>query len=84
MSKSLVFTMVILVAVMIAGIPATVMADIKEGYHTNADARQVKPFEDFKPYPTKVTVVDADPGLTMETPRFPWPCRLKCSMPPEI
>ena len=48
-----------------------IVADIKEGYHINADARQVKPFEDFKPYPTKVTVVDADPGLTMETPRFP-------------
>lgn len=48
-----------------------IVADIKEGYHINADASQVKPFKDFKPYSTKVTVVDADPGLTMETPRFP-------------
>jgi len=48
-----------------------IVADIKEGYHINADARQAKPFEDFKPYPTKVTVVDADPGIIMEVPRYP-------------
>jgi suppressor for copper-sensitivity B len=48
-----------------------IVADIKEGHHINADARQAKPFEDFKPYPTKVTVADADPGITMELPRFP-------------
>jgi len=48
-----------------------IVADIKEGYHINADARQAKPFEDFKPYPTKVTVVDASPGVTMELPRYP-------------
>jgi thiol:disulfide interchange protein DsbD len=48
-----------------------IVADIKEGYHVNADARQTKPFEDFKPYPTKVTVVDATPGITMELPRYP-------------
>jgi thiol:disulfide interchange protein len=48
-----------------------IVADIKEGYHINADARQAKPFEDFKPYPTKVTVVDATPGITMEIPRYP-------------
>ena len=48
-----------------------IVIDIKEGYHINADARQVKPFEDFKPYPTKVTVVDATPELTMELPRYP-------------
>ncbi len=47
------------------------VAAIKEGYHINADARQVKPFEDFKPYPTKVTVVDATPGVVMELPRYP-------------
>ncbi len=47
------------------------VAAIKEGYHINADARQVKPFEDFKPYPTKVTVVDATPGIVMELPRYP-------------
>ncbi len=48
-----------------------IVADIKEGYHINADARQVKAFEDFKPYPTKVTVVDATPGIIMELPRYP-------------
>jgi thiol:disulfide interchange protein DsbD len=48
-----------------------IVADIKEGYHINADARQAKPFEDFKPYPTKVAVVDAVPGITMELPRYP-------------
>ena len=48
-----------------------IVADIKEGYHINADARQVKPFEDFKPYPTKVTVVDASSQLTIELPRYP-------------
>jgi thiol:disulfide interchange protein DsbD len=48
-----------------------IVADIKEGYHINADVRQVKPFEDFKPYPTKVTVVDASPQLTIELPRYP-------------
>ncbi len=48
-----------------------IVADIKEGYHINADAQQAKPFEDFKPYPTKVTVVDATPGITMEIPRYP-------------
>ena len=48
-----------------------IVADIKEGYHINADARQAKAFEDFKPYPTKLTVVDADPGITMEIPRYP-------------
>ena len=34
-------------------ITMAIVADIKEGYHINADARQAKPFEDFKPYPTK-------------------------------
>ena len=52
-------------------IALAIVADIKEGYHINADARQAKPFEDFKPYPTKVTVVDATPGITMEIPRYP-------------
>ena len=48
-----------------------IVVDIKEGYHINADARQTKPFEDFKPYPTKVTVVDATPEITLELPRYP-------------
>jgi thiol:disulfide interchange protein DsbD len=48
-----------------------IVVDIKEGYHINADARQIQPFEDFKPYPTKVQVVAASEGLTIETARFP-------------
>ena len=48
-----------------------IVVDIKEGYHINADARQAKPFEDFRPYPTKVTVVDATPEITLELPRYP-------------
>ena len=52
-------------------IALAIVADIKEGFHINADQRQVKPFEDFKPYPTKVTVVDATAGMTMELPHYP-------------
>ena len=52
-------------------IALAIVVDIKEGYHINADARQAEPFEDFKPYPTKVSVVDATPGITMEIPRYP-------------
>ena len=48
-----------------------IVADIKKGFHINADAQQVNPFEDFKPYPTKVTVADASDDLTIESPRYP-------------
>jgi thiol:disulfide interchange protein DsbD len=48
-----------------------VVIDIKDGIHINADASQVQPFEDFKPYPTKVQVVAATEGVTIETARFP-------------
>jgi len=48
-----------------------VVADIKNGFHINADAQQVNPFEDFKPYPTKVAVADASDGITIESPRYP-------------
>ena len=54
-----------------------VVADIKKGYHINADARQVKSFEDFKPYPTQVSVIEADEGLTIESPRYPKAVALK-------
>jgi thiol:disulfide interchange protein DsbD len=47
------------------------VVDIKEGFHINADASQVQPFEDFKPYPTKVQVVAATGDVTIETARFP-------------
>lgn len=48
-----------------------VVLKIKEGFHVNADQRQLKLFEDFKPYPTKVQVVAASEGVTIETARFP-------------
>jgi thiol:disulfide interchange protein DsbD len=48
-----------------------VVIDIKAGIHINADASQIQPFEDFKPYPTKVQVVAATEGVTIETARFP-------------
>jgi suppressor for copper-sensitivity B len=48
-----------------------IVADIKKGLHINADAQQIKPFEDFKPYPTKVAVADVSDGITIESPRYP-------------
>ena len=48
-----------------------IVADIKKGFHINADAQQVKPFENFKPYPTKVVVTDASDKITIESPRYP-------------
>ena len=48
-----------------------IIVDIKDGFHINADAIQVRPFEDFKPYPTKVQVVSATEGVTIETARYP-------------
>jgi thiol:disulfide interchange protein DsbD len=56
-----------------------VVVDIKDGYHINADASQVQPFEDFKPYPTKVQVVAATGGVTIETARFPQAKPIKVS-----
>jgi thiol:disulfide interchange protein DsbD len=44
---------------------------IKKGFHINSDARQLKPFADFKPVPTKVSVIEASEGLSIETARFP-------------
>jgi thiol:disulfide interchange protein DsbD len=48
-----------------------IVADIQNGFHINADAQQVRPFEDFKPYPTKVTVADFSGDITIESPRYP-------------
>jgi thiol:disulfide interchange protein len=48
-----------------------IVADIKKGFHLNADAQQVKSFENFKPYPTKVTVADVSDDITIESPRYP-------------
>jgi thiol:disulfide interchange protein DsbD len=48
-----------------------IVAEIKEGFHINADAQQVKLFEDFKPYPTRVAVTDASADIAIESPRYP-------------
>ncbi len=48
-----------------------IVADIKKGFHINADAQQVKSFENFKPYPTKVTVADVSDDITIESPLYP-------------
>jgi thiol:disulfide interchange protein DsbD len=48
-----------------------IVAEIKKGFHINADPQQVIPFEDFKPYPTRVTVADASDDITIESPRYP-------------
>jgi len=48
-----------------------VIVDIKDGFHINADASQIKPLDEFKPYPTRVRVVAATEGLTIEAARFP-------------
>jgi thiol:disulfide interchange protein len=48
-----------------------VLIDIKDGIHINADAGQIQPLQDFKPYPTNVQVVTATEGVTIEAARFP-------------
>jgi thiol:disulfide interchange protein DsbD len=48
-----------------------IVADINKGFHINADERQIKSFEDFKPIPTKLTVVDAPDAVALEAPRYP-------------
>ena len=48
-----------------------IVVDIKDGFHINADASQVQPFEDFNPYPTKVQVIAATEGVAIEAARFP-------------
>ncbi len=47
------------------------VVDIQKGFHINADARQIKPLADFKPYPTNVRIIEAHEGLILEAPRYP-------------
>lgn len=45
---------------------------IQEGFHINADIRQIKPSsETFKPYPSQLTVSQAAAGLLTESPIYP-------------
>jgi len=48
-----------------------IVVDINKGFHINADERQINSFEDFKPIPTKVSVVEAPDAITIEAPRYP-------------
>jgi thiol:disulfide interchange protein DsbD len=52
-------------------IALAIVLDIQKGFHINADARQAKPMADFKPFPTRVRVIDAHEELTIEAPRYP-------------
>jgi thiol:disulfide interchange protein DsbD len=48
-----------------------IMAEIKEGFHINADERQISSLEDFKPIATKLSVIEAPDAITIEAPRYP-------------
>ncbi len=48
-----------------------IVADISKGFHINADERQIKSFEDFKPIPTKLSIIEAPDAITIEAPRYP-------------
>ncbi|MCI5124220.1 MAG: DUF255 domain-containing protein [Candidatus Electrothrix sp. AR5] len=54
-----------------------VVLRINEGFHINADDRQIIPVEDLKLFPTKVAVIGADKGLKIETPLYPLAIPLK-------
>jgi hypothetical protein len=56
-----------------------IVVDIKDGFHINADDSQIQSFEDFKPYATKVQVVAASEGVTIESARFPQAKPIKVS-----
>ena len=45
--------------------------DIETGYHITADAAQVIPTPEFRPYPTTVTTPNPPDDLVIETPIFP-------------
>ncbi len=50
-----------------------VIIDLKPTWHINPDAAQTRPLADFIPVPTALTIVEADPGVIFELPRFPQP-----------
>ena len=47
------------------------VVNIQKGFHINADRHQIKPMTDFKPYPTKLRIIDAHAAITIEAPRYP-------------
>jgi thiol:disulfide interchange protein DsbD len=48
-----------------------IVLNIKNEYHINADSRQIVSFDEFKPYPTRITVKEVSDDVTIESPRFP-------------
>lgn len=52
-------------------LPLAVVIQISKGFHINADAHQIRPTANFKPYPTKLTLIEADEGLQIEAPLYP-------------
>ncbi|MCI0499576.1 MAG: thioredoxin family protein [Planctomycetales bacterium] len=54
-----------------------IVADIQRGFHINADERQIQPFDDFKPYPTRVEVIDVPETITIAAPLYPKAVPLK-------
>ena len=52
-------------------IPLALILHIEEGFHINADERQIQQHDSFTPYATQVTVLEADPGLIPEIPLYP-------------
>ncbi len=56
-----------------------VVLRIKEGFHVNADERQIVPIKDLQLLPTKVTVLEADQGLRLVAPIYPEPIPFNAS-----
>ena len=54
-----------------------VVIQVNEGFHINADERQILPVEDLKLFPTKVVVTAADTGIQIESPLYPSAVPLK-------
>ena len=54
-----------------------VVIEVKAGYHIVADAAQLRPMGDFKPFPTQVRVTEAPDGVLAEPARYPQAVPLK-------
>jgi len=48
-----------------------VIFDIAKDFHINADKNQIIPVKDLILFPTRVQVIEASEGITVETPQFP-------------
>lgn len=54
-----------------------VVFDIAKDFHINADKSQIIPVKDLILFPTKVQVIEASEGITVEAPQFPQAHSLK-------